>query len=235
VPDSKRPFLPHARASSWLAAFAASLVALPAVADRLDDSTLEIGRDKRSAVEALGGEPPRCIEVPGTRSELCEWQLGDRDFLWEKVARAIDTSARVGLVCRFERETGARERDGCDAFALRSNRSEFLERRRVGKRGLAQRGEIERARAARTAAVAAFSAARTLGEVVRAVGELPETCFDDGDAVLCRWRTDSRTPGHGTLAAWIEANARKRIRLTCRFPNDGSPSEAAPCAAEVGS
>lgn len=235
VPDSNRASRRTLRTRRRFAAIAAALLAWPAGAELLDDASFEIGRDKQSAIMALGGAPVRCIEVPGASSELCEWRLGDRDLMWEELARAIETSARVGLVCRFDRETGVRERDGCEAFALRSNRNHFLERRRVGKRGLAQRGESERVRKARAAAAATITAARTLGEVVRVVGELPEMCFDDGGEKLCRWRTNARTPGHGSLAAWIEANPRKRIRLTCRFPSDGSASASIPCSAEVGS
>ncbi|MEZ4214857.1 MAG: hypothetical protein R3E88_00135 [Myxococcota bacterium] len=218
-----------------LAVLVAAVLAAGVVsAEPVDDGLLELGRDRASAIAALGRPPVRCAALPGDRTELCEWHFGDRDAAWRPLARAIRTDARVGLVCRFERESGARVARGCEAFPRRSNREEFVALRRYGKRGLKQQAENERAREARAQALAELGSARTLDAVVGVVGAVPEECVADADDALCSWRTTSHTPGHGTLAASIAASPRKKIRLACRFPRDGSPSSSSPCTAAVG-
>ena len=173
------------------------------------------------------------MALPGTRHELCEWRFRDREVAWRPLARSIDTNARVGLLCRFDRESG--ERADCSLHARRSNRSELLQRNRYGKRGLAQSRLAGRVREARESALAAFDRARTLEAVAREVGELPESCREQGSALHCLWRTSSHTPGHGTLAARAGAASTKRIQLRCRFPSDGSGRAAGSCHATVGS
>ena len=77
--------------------------------------------------------------------------------------------------------------------------------------------------------------ASTLVLLSRLMGAIPDECSrSTGKEQFCTWRTTSHTFGHGTLMVWIKAKKRKRIRLYCTLPADGSPRAPNSCHAEVG-
>ena len=93
----------------------------------------------------------------------------------------------------------------------------------------AQREELARR------AAAALAQARTPLEISRLVGAAPDQCVSPQPGVLaCLWRATSRTQGHALLAATIEAPQRKKLRLECRLPADGSARAPDSCRVEIG-
>jgi hypothetical protein len=82
---------------------------------------------------------------------------------------------------------------------------------------------------------ATLAEARTLLEISLLIGEAPDECSPAEPGIrVCLWRATSRTRGHGMLAATIEAPSRKKLRLECRLPADGSAREPGSCKVEIG-
>lgn len=78
--------------------------------------------------------------------------------------------------------------------------------------------------------------ARNAFELSALVGDAPDYCQSEiGEQVHCLWRTTAATYGHGTLAMTIGAPFRKKVRLSCRLPVQGSPRGAKSCVVTIGS
>lgn len=76
--------------------------------------------------------------------------------------------------------------------------------------------------------------AGTAFELSTLVGAAPERCLLSESVFFCIWKTHSGTYGHGTLAVGIDASFRKKVRLRCIRPADGSPRKPDSCEAEIG-
>ena len=167
------------------------------------------------------GPFPRICFQAGSGNELCEWQAGDRDPGWSSLAAAIGTRDRINVLCEVPQSGEPRAPGSCTAHPRRSNRYSW------------KWGEGQRAIHQKTAAKA-FDNARSLTEMSRLMGSAPEGCVTSHAQLICLWRTDDQTFGHGTLAMWIRAPISKKIRLRCIFPLDGSPRGVESCSASVG-
>lgn len=65
------------------------------------------------------------------------------------------------------------------------------------------------------------------------VGEAPNSCVRSGADQACEWRAIRRTPGYEDLAR-IAGVRRKKVRLLCILPFDGSPRDPDSCRVLVG-
>ena len=187
--------------------------------------------------EFVGMLPVRCLKS-SIDTELCQWSAGNQLPGWRPMATAIGTGDRVNLVCELPSSGAPRAPASCSIHPRRSNRYSWTVpagKRTKSGRPLGESASQARERNRRTAN-AWIEQARTLAELSRLMGAIPESCTlqSDGAEQSCLWRTNDQTFGHGTLVAWIEASKSKKIRFRCRLPVDGRPRARASCFAEVG-
>jgi hypothetical protein len=189
---------------------------------------------KRALSDFVGSAPALCIQSSATE-ELCEWQAGDRLPGWGPLAAAIDTGDRVNLICNLPLSGAPRARDACSVHPRRSNRYSWKVPSSAPRRDETSGDPAETRRLHRELANRWMSEADTLVRLSRLMGAIPDECRpgSPGEQV-CLWRTTSHTFGHGTLLVWIGAPKRKKIRLQCVLPSDGSPRQPDSCIAQVG-
>jgi hypothetical protein len=185
----------------------------------------------------VGMVPEHCLKS-SLDTDLCQWSAGNRLPGWRPMATAIGTRDRVNLVCELPASGAPRAPASCSIHPRRSNRYSWsvpTGRKTKARRPLDESASQARERN-RSTANAWIEQARTLAELSRLMGAIPESCTlqSDGAEQACLWRTDDQTFGHGTLAAWLEVSKSKKIRFHCRLPFDGSPRAPASCFAEVG-
>jgi hypothetical protein len=219
-----------------LGALAAIWLHAPIGALAQDVDVLAAQRTRADLEVFLGRPPVRCI-ASRAGLELCAWQLGNRDREWKPLARSIDTRARVNVLCEVPADGSARAPGSCSVHPCESDHSPWalpnLHPSRRGDASVADR-RAARERVARRAQ-ATLDDARTLLEISLLVGEAPDECRSAQPGVrTCLWRATSRTHGHGMLAATIEAPRRKKVRLECRLPADGTAREPGSCEVEIG-
>jgi hypothetical protein len=224
------------RIARALGALAAMLLNAPIGAFAQDADVLPAQRTRADLEVFLGGAPARCI-ASTAGLELCEWQLGDRASAWKPLARSIDTRARINVLCELPADGSSRAPGSCSAYPRESDHSPWalpnLHPSRRGDASVADR-RAARERVAQRAE-ATLAQASTLLEISRLIGQAPDQCLPPQSGIrTCLWRATSRTLGHGMLAATIEAPRRKKLRLECRLPADGSAREAGSCEVEIG-
>jgi hypothetical protein len=193
------------------------------------------GRNELS--EFVGMLPERCLKS-SLDTDLCQWSAGNQLPGWQPMAAAIGTRDRVNLVCELPSSGAPRAPASCSIHPRRSNRYSWsVPTGRKTKTGPRPSETASQARERnRSIANTWIEQARTLTELSRLMGAIPESCTlqSDGAEQSCLWRTDDQTFGHGTLVAWIDVSKSKKIRFHCRLPLDGSPRGPASCFAEVG-
>jgi hypothetical protein len=209
----------------------ASADAEPGAGDLLD------AQRTRAALESFIGRPPAHCIASGAGLDLCEWRLGNRDPAWASLAAAIDTAYRLNVLCEIPSDGSARAQGSCSVHPRRSERSGWavpnLHPNRRGESTVSERRAARERLALR--AEAALAKAETLIEISRLVGAAPDQCRSQGPGTrTCLWRATSQTQGHAILAAGIAAPKRKKVRLECRLPADGSARRADSCKVEIG-
>ena len=217
-------------------ALAAMLLSAPTEI-RAQEADVLAAQRTRAALEVFLGQPAlRCIASnPGL--ELCEWPLGNRDPVWEPLARSIDTRSRINVLCEVPADGTARAPGSCSVHPRESDHRPWTIPNLQPTRHSG--GTVADRRAARERLVrraeATLAQARTLLEISRLIGAAPDQCLSAPSGVrTCLWRATSRTQGHGMLAASIEAPRRKKLRLECRLPADGNPREPGSCEVTIG-
>ncbi|MFK7897353.1 MAG: hypothetical protein AB8G23_16055 [Myxococcota bacterium] len=192
---------------------------------------------KDGLIEQNRALPERCIPV-GESDQLCQWNLGRAQPPWRQVAKALDTRARVSLICRLTNEGNAADAKACSARPMRSNRRMFSpirfkhewELRQKEKQKIHRKKTVNQPRwkdrdirnVLRPTAMSWLNSARNLEELSRLLGDLPSSCKPAGqDLQRCLWRTSSETYGHGTLAAAIPISGSKKVDFICNLPTDG--------------
>ena len=191
---------------------------------------------KQELSHFVGASPASCIQS-STTDELCEWQAGKQLAGWRALAASVNTGDRVNLICELPLSGGPRASDSCSVHPLRSNRYSWkVPHAAPTKGGGAQQESAAVVRRRHRELVDSWmSNADTLVRLSRLMGAIPNECRPGPPgAQICLWRTTSHTFGQGTLAVWIGASKRKKIRLQCVVPTDGSPREPNSCFAEVG-
>jgi hypothetical protein len=81
-------------------------------------------RTRESVTAAVGAPPTGCIQS-SVATDLCEWSLGNTDRGWKPLSKAIETDARIALLCEFPIDGGQRADGSCMALPRRSNRDMF--------------------------------------------------------------------------------------------------------------
>jgi hypothetical protein len=194
------------------------------------------GYETKQALSEFVGAAPYCIQS-STTDELCEWQAGRHLPGWRALAASINTRDRVNLICDLPLSGGPRASDSCSVHPLRSNRYSWKVPASAPTKGSGgqQESAAEVRRLHRELVDRWMSEADTLVRLSRLMGAIPNECRPrPPGAQICLWRTTSHTFGQGTLVVWIGASKRKKIRLQCTLPTDGSPRQPDSCFAEVG-
>ena len=222
-----------------LAALAVALgCAKPPPQDALEESSSRVNEvlaradDRDQLSLSLGVSPHACVSTT-TITQICEWQLGNREPSWRELARAVGTRDRVNVLCELPRDGGPREPESCGAYPRRSNRTLY----ELPGQNNSSRERQERARRRaefQREANAALAAARTAVELSRLLGAAPDRCAarDDG-FTTCTWSASGQTYGHGTLVEIVSAPKSERMRLSCRLPSNGAPRQEGSCQVEV--
>jgi hypothetical protein len=191
---------------------------------------------KQALSQFVGAGPTLCMPSSATE-ELCEWQLGTRLPGWATLAAAIGTDDRINLICSLPLSGAPRASDSCSVHPRRSNRYSWKVPTPGPTKGggAEQEGAAEVRRQHRELADRWMADADTLLRLSRLMGTIPSECRPGSPGTqVCLWRTTSHTFGQGTLVVWIGASKRKKIRLQCTVPSDGSAREPHSCFAEVG-
>ena len=191
----------------------------------------------RDALDRFTGVSPAVCVASGPGTELCEWRMGSRDAGWASLAGAIGSKARINLLCDLPTDGAPRGRGACSAHPKRSNRSAWVMPRGIDTKGARPSCESKRQARQRYGRIAnaALAEAVTLVELSRLVGAAPDQCTESASQLrVCLWRASSHTWGHGTLVMSIDAPKRKKIRMECRLPTDGSRRAPDSCGVEVG-
>jgi hypothetical protein len=199
------------------------------------DRILEQKEDKDALTGFTGRPPSICVVSTGT-TELCEWRLGNRYAGWAPLAAAIETGDQVNLICKLPSDGSPRAGGSCSVHPRRSNRGQFripnpssARKRRPKEHTAAVRARY------RKETNEALAQARTLPELARLIGAVPNECSPQSSGLqVCLWLATNRTYGHGTLAMSIGAPKRKRVQMRCQLPTDGSERAPNSCRVEVG-
>ena len=192
--------------------------------------------DKQQLSQFVGVVPSLCL--PSTRTtELCEWRANARAAGWRAMANAIGRGDRLNLICELPVSGDPRAPGSCTIHPRRSNRYSWKVPNTGTKRSRASNAEspAQVRERYRNTANQWMAESNTLAQLSQLMGAIPDECTRSSEREqFCTWRTTSHTFGHGTLVVWIDARKRKRIRLHCVLPTDGSPRAPNSCHAEVG-
>lgn len=176
-----------------------------------------------------GVHPTRCVTV-SDRSAICVWPIPKTARGWEPLAKALDASDSLNLVCEFPVDESPRGPGSCGVHPRRSNRTywagAYRDRERTGEQGSAIR------RAHRRDAQRLLDQATTAFQLSTVVGDAPESCHVAGTVSLCTWATNNSTYGHGTLARIVDVQSKK-VRLNCSLPPNGQRRAVGDCSAVI--
>jgi hypothetical protein len=191
---------------------------------------------KQALNDFVGAPPVRCLRSSATE-EVCQWQASNHAPGWVTLAASIGTGDRVNLICGLPLSGAPRASDSCSVHPQRSNRYSWQVPPAAPTKGAdgEQQTAAEVRRRHRELANRWMSEADTLVSLSRLMGAIPDECrASSPGSQTCLWRTTSHTFGQGTLVVWIGAAKRKKIRLQCVLPTDGTPRQPNSCFAEVG-
>lgn len=191
--------------------------------------------DKQELSDFVGVVPSVCLQSTPT-TELCEWRVSARASGWRAMANAIGTGDRLNLICELPISGEPRVSRSCTIHPRRSNRYSWKLPSAAGTKNSSSREAVADVKERyRNTANQWMAEANTLPLLSRLMGAIPDECSRSTEKEqYCTWRTTNHTFGHGTLMVWIDAKKRKRIRLYCTLPTDGSPRAPNSCHAEVG-
>ncbi|MGH0028840.1 MAG: hypothetical protein ACQGVC_03550 [Myxococcota bacterium] len=177
------------------------------------------------------GLPPSCLPA-GDGRELCDWRVGEASPRYKELAYRLGTNDRVSVLCVVPADGGPRAADSCTLHQRRSNRNQM---RVPGIRGRDEASRSRQIQQRDQAARRTVGGARTLVEMSRALGQLPEHCapLRPDDALQeCQWLLSNRSPGHGSVTRLLGTSTHRKVRFTCRFPRDGGPRAPHSCTGE---
>lgn len=193
--------------------------------------------DEEALSRFVGAPADECVKSSRT-TELCQWSAGKRMIGWRPMARAIGTRDWVNLICELPLSGEPRAFGSCSIHPRRSNRYSWKVPPRARSKAVSRRQSDPREVRERYRRTADqwIANAGTLVELSRLMGAAPADCMSRSPhEQVCTWLTTSRVYGQGTLAIWIDASKRKKIRLRCFLPKDGSDRQPDSCSARVGS
>ena len=210
--------------------------------DHAVSQILRTAPNRMALSKLLGIEETRCLQTSTTHRH-CSWELRNRHAGWSELANALGTRKRINVVCELPINGSERALDACVARPRESNRWMWMTSSKSGPAARKYTGRSKPQKGATKAAYAAtaqswLANARTIAELTRLMGALPESCeggVDLKDSQMCVWKTTRRTYGHGTVAASEQAPLSKKMILRCVVPKDGSSRDEGSCLARIGS
>jgi hypothetical protein len=189
---------------------------------------------KRDLSGFIGIPPIRCVTSSDT-SEVCQWEAGSQQSGWGALAGAIGTRDWLNVVCDVRTDAGPRNPSSCGVYPRRSNRGSWSVVHPGDTRRQKRSHRINEKRRLVKRADQIISEAETIVDLSLLMGSVPDSCSPGSpDEQACVWRLTNRSFGHGTVATWIDAPKRKKIRLFCTLPTDGSRRQPGSCSASVG-
>jgi len=176
------------------------------------------------------GKLPRVCAPSRAETELCGWQLRNRDASWKPLSQAAQTRHPINLLCEFPTQGGPRAEQSCTVIS-RKSRDFDPEKTRRAFPGEALEAEMRTAPDEDPRAWEAhrvLSTARDLRALSLLVGDAPTRCATvSARDQLCYWHLSNQASGHETLAAIPDT--RGRAWLACELPLDGSSRSANSC------
>lgn len=182
-----------------------------------------------------GSLPRRCIKVSGG-TRICVIPLNNRNSGWSPLAAELDTGDRLNLLCEFYEDDRERAPDSCSVHAQRSNRRYYSKKipKNRGNKRVQKRVILEAKSHLKKQANELIDGARTALELSNLMGDAPYDCHPSAESYVCSWLGSNATYGHGTLAMSIGVPFRKKVRLLCTLPSDGSPRAPDSCTVSIG-
>jgi hypothetical protein len=175
-----------------------------------------------------GGSPDRCVFSAPDR-EMCRWRIEGR------VIRAGGTgessvASGVNLLCELPIDPASPETGFCNVHALEPGAAARL----AQTEGLASLPPVSAAHPEPIAApldplalAVALSEARTLRDLSRLLGDIPESCRTGAGVQTCRWELSEGSVGEMLFAS--APGMARPVELLCRLPLDGSARPAESC------
>lgn len=173
----------------------------------------------------IGSAPARCFPS-GSGTELCGWVIGNRYESWRTLANSIETRRKVNVVCEVPVPQRSDAREACSVYARESERFDHGAISFSSASDVSAAGSADRSAAARRI----LDGARTMRELSDLVGNVPDDCAEvSATERSCFWRLGNQSRGFDLVGAAV--GSKKRVRLTCRLPADGSPRAVGTCQA----
>ncbi len=175
-----------------------------------------------------GSSPDRCVYSAPDR-ELCRWRVEGR------VIRAGRTDgpgvvSGVNLVCELPIDPRSLETGSCNVHALEPGAVARL----AQSEGMDRLPPVSAARPETLvtpidplAVAVALSEARTLRDLSKLLGDIPESCLTGAGVQTCRWQISEGSVGEMLFASAPEM--ARAVELLCRLPLDGSARSAESC------
>jgi hypothetical protein len=153
--------------------------------------------------------------------------IGKRSDSWRTLAASVETGRQVNVVCELPVPEDSDARKACAVHPRESQRFDPTSVPAPNNTDVAAPPPADRQSAARRA----IDSARTMRALSDIVGDVPDSC-DEISATerRCSWRLSNKTRGFELVAAAV--GTRKRVRLTCGLPADGSERAFGSCQAE---
>jgi hypothetical protein len=162
---------------------------------------------------------------------MCEWRVGDRDPHYRELSTYLGVEERIGVLCVLPLDGSPRGVDSCTLHQRRSNRDRFRSPGfGPGSRGHSLSDVLAELEAEARRYVAD---ARTLPEMSRALGQLPESCLASGDERRCEWVLSNGSAGHGAAVRLVGGDMQRKLRFACLFPPDAGPRRDGSCDGEA--
>jgi hypothetical protein len=182
-------------------------------------------RTKADLSAWIGRAPERCL-ANGPGKELCGWVIGKRYESWRTLAASVETGRQVNVVCEVPVPEDSDARKACAVHPRESQPFDPTGVPAPSNTDVAAPPPADHQSTARRA----LDSARTMRALSDLVGDVPNSC-DEISATerRCSWRLSNRTRGFELVAAAV--GTRKRVRLTCGLPADGSDRTLGSCRA----
>jgi hypothetical protein len=175
-----------------------------------------------------GGSPDRCVFSAPDR-EMCRWRIEGR------VIRAGGTdesgvASGVNLLCELPIDPMSPATGFCNVHALEPGAVAQL----AQTEGVASLPPVSAARPEPlvtpfdpVAVAVALSEARTLRDLSKLLGDIPESCLTGAGVQTCRWHISEGSDGEMLFAS--APGMARAVELLCRLPLDGSARLAESC------
>jgi hypothetical protein len=200
---------------------AAGLLAEPASGDAMKKNASRIELENFA-----GAAPDRCVySAPGR--ELCRWRVEGR-VIRPGRTDAPGVVSGVNLVCELPIDPASPARGACDVHALEPGATAELAANDPALPPVsAPRPEAILKPMDPIAVARVLGDARTVRELSKLLGDVPQSCLTGRGVQTCRWQISDEGVGEMLFAG--VAGLTRAVELQCRLPLDGGPRPADSC------